>query len=128
MKKIIIAITMIFGMVVAFSSCTNNYSQGERVGIITKFSNKGLINKSWEGDLKIAPNIANGGMVGSYEDFLFSIDNDNTISCETSIDTINLYNKLGIPVVVTYQETFGKNWWSNRGDTDHFIRSVKRTK
>lgn len=124
MKKIILILITI----VALSSCTNNYSQGERVGIITKFSNKGLMCKSYEGDLKVAPNIANGGMVGQYEDFNFSIDNDNTVVCETSVDTINLYNKLGIPVVLTYQQTFGHNWFNNRGDTQYYVKSIKRTK
>lgn len=115
-------------MTMVIASCTNNYSEGERVGIITKFSHKGLMFKSWEGDLKIAPNIGNSGMVGQYEDFFFSIDNDNTIICSTSTDSINEYMKEGIPVVITYQEVAGRNWWSNRGATDYFIKEVKRAK
>lgn len=111
-----------------FSSCTNDYSQGERVGVITKFSNKGLVWKSWEGDLKIAPNIGNGGMVGNYETFAFSIDNDGIIFCDTPTDTIKVYAEEGIPVVVTYQECWGLNWFGNRGETSHFIKSIERTK
>lgn len=109
-------------------ACTQNFSQGERMGIITKFSQSGLMYKSWEGDLKVAPNIASGGMVGNYEDFYFSIDNDETIKCETAIDSINEYMKEGIPVIITYQQVKGKNWWDNRGTSNYFIRSVKRTK
>lgn len=109
-----------------FASCTNNYSEGERTGIITKFSKKGVVWKSWEGDLKVAPNIANGGMVGQYEDFLFSIDNDATIQFIGSIDSIELYSRLGVPVVVTYQQTAGMNWFTNRGETDYFIVNVQR--
>ncbi len=124
MKKVAIILLA----VVALSSCTNNYSQGERVGIITKFSNKGLIWKTWEIDLKVAPNIGNGGMVGQYEDFFLSIDNDNTIPCETSVDSINLYAKEGAAVVVNYQETRGHSWFGNRGETQYFVKSIKRTK
>lgn len=123
MKK---AILVLFSFL-ALTSCTENYSEGERVGIITKFSSKGLIWKSWEGDLKVAPNIANGnGMVGQYEDFLFSIDNNATINCSTPIDSINKYMQLGIPVTITYQEVWGKNITGSRGETNHFVKSVTR--
>ena len=36
-----------------FASCTENYANGERVGMLTKFSEKGLMYKSWEGSLNI---------------------------------------------------------------------------
>lgn len=112
----------------ALTSCTNNFSEGERVGIITKFSNQGMFWKSWEGDLKTAPNIGNGGMVGQYEDFLFSVDNDNTISCSTNPDSINKFMKEGVAVVLIYQQVKGYNWFHNRGKTDSFIKEVKRAK
>jgi len=111
-----------------FSSCTNDYSEGQRVGVITKFSNKGLIWKSWEGELKIAPNIGNGGMVGNYETFAFSIDNDGTISSTTRTDSIAQFAKEGIPVVITYQQCWGLNWFGNRGETPYFVKSIERTK
>lgn len=124
MKNAIILMTL----TVSLFSCTNNYSEGERVGIITKFSNKGLMFKSWEGDLKVAPNISNGGMVGQYEDFYFSVDNDNIIKCETSADSINQFMKQGVAVILIYQQSRGMNWWGNRGDTQYFIKQVKRVK
>ncbi len=33
------------------SSCMPNYSEGSRVGVITKLSYKGIIFKSWEGSI-----------------------------------------------------------------------------
>ena len=111
---------------IGFASCTSNYSDGERVGIITKFSNRGLLFKSFEGELKIAPNIGNGGMVGQYESWQFSLDNDNAIGCATSTDSINQYMKEGIPVVAFYQQVSGYNWFNNRGETNYFIRSIRR--
>ena len=35
----------------SLASCTENYSNGERIGMITKFSEKGLVYSSWEGTL-----------------------------------------------------------------------------
>jgi hypothetical protein len=48
MKKFIIAIVMMFA---AFSANADCYSEGVRSGVIQKFSNKGLISKSWEGEM-----------------------------------------------------------------------------
>lgn len=36
------------------TACGENYSNGDRVGIVTKLSEKGLIFKSWEGEMLIA--------------------------------------------------------------------------
>lgn len=38
----------------AVSACGENYSNGERAGVVTKLSEKGLIFKSWEGELLVA--------------------------------------------------------------------------
>lgn len=45
MKKIICILALMA------SACMPNYSNGTRVGVITKFSNKGIVFKSWEGEL-----------------------------------------------------------------------------
>ena len=52
------------------TSCTENYSNGERIGMITKFSQKGLVWNSWEGSL----NTTQTGM-NSATPFEFSVDN-----------------------------------------------------
>lgn len=41
-------ITILFA---ALSSCMPNYSEGSRVGVVTKLSHKGVIFKSWEGTI-----------------------------------------------------------------------------
>jgi hypothetical protein len=40
-------------MIIFLSSCSENYSNGERIGLITQFSHKGLFWKSWEGQLNL---------------------------------------------------------------------------
>lgn len=42
--------------VMATSGCTgcgSDYSDGDRVGVVTKFSRKGLVCKSWEGEMTL---------------------------------------------------------------------------
>jgi len=120
MKKILFLLSILTVMLV---SC-QNYSEGERTGIITKLSKSGVMFKSWEGELKIAPNVAQGGMIGQYETFSFSVDNDNTIKCITPIDSIQKWSRSGVPVTITYQQVRYLNWLNNRGNEDYFIKSV----
>jgi hypothetical protein len=44
-----------------FSGCSHNYSDGYRVGYVRKFSRKGLIWKSWEGELLLGGVVSTGG-------------------------------------------------------------------
>ena len=107
---IVVALTM--------TSCTENYSNGERIGMITKFSEKGLIWSSWEGTL----NTTQTGM-NSAEPFEFSVDND--VNDPVVIATLDSAATNGWKVKIKYHQTFGKNWFSNRGETNHFVKEVQ---
>ena len=96
------------------SGCSENYSNGERIGTITQFSKTGAIWKSHEGHL----NVTQTGM-NSAVGFDFSIDNDN--ESEALVSTIDSAAQFGWKVKLVYHETFGKNWFHNRGGTSHFI-------
>lgn len=115
MKK---SIFILFGAIVLLTSCSENYSNGERIGLVTQFSKTGIVWKSWEGHL----NMTQTGM-NSSTPFDFSIDNDH--------EDVNVVNKLdsaanlGWKVKITYHETAGKNWFKNRGETDHFVTNVE---
>ena len=112
MKKTAIAIFMLF----ILSGCTENAANGERIGLITQFSKSGVFWKSWEGHL----NLTQTGMNSSSSTpFDFSIDNDN--EPETLVKTIDSAAQYGWKVKMIYHETFGKNWLSNRGETNHFV-------
>jgi hypothetical protein len=101
----------------SMTSCTENYSNGERIGMITKFSEKGLIWSSWEGTL----NTTQTGM-NSAEPFEFSVDND--VNDPKVISTLDSAATQGWKVKIKYHQTFGKNWFSNRGETNHFVKEV----
>jgi hypothetical protein len=38
---------------ILLTACGHNYSNGSRVGVVTKLSEKGLIWKSWEGEMNM---------------------------------------------------------------------------
>lgn len=103
---------------ISMTSCTENYSNGERIGMITKFSQKGLVFDSWEGSL----NTTQTGM-NSATPFEFSVDND--INDSTVISTLDSAATEGWKVKIKYHETFGKNWFSNRGETNYFVKEVQ---
>ena len=109
---------LILLLAVAFSSCSENYSNGERIGFVTQFSNTGIIWKSWEGHL----NVTQTGMNSSVP-FDFSIDNDTPDTAV--IKKIDSAANLGWKIKLVYHQTFFKNWFNNRGSTYHFITSVQ---
>jgi hypothetical protein len=109
---------LLFSIAILFASCTENYSNGERIGMITKFSKKGLIWSSWEGIL----NITQTGM-NSANQFEFSVDND--VNDPKVIATLDSAATYGWKVKVKYHETFGKNWLNNRGETNYFVKEVE---
>ena len=116
MKKIILSLSLL-GLL-TLTSCSENYSNGERIGVITQFSETGLVWKSWEGHL----NVTQTGMNSSIP-FDFSIDNDNPN--QEVINTLDSAAQHGWKVKLVYHETAGFNWFGNRGETNHFITNVE---
>jgi len=114
MTKLFVLIAIVLGL----SSCSENYSNGERIGLVTQFSETGIFWKSWEGHL----NVTQTGMNSSVP-FDFSVDNDRPD--EEVIKMLDSAANQGWKVKLTYHETFGWNWFNNRGSTDHFITDVQ---
>lgn len=90
---------------------TWSYSKGERAGFVQKFSQKGWICKTWEGDLAMAtvPGVAP-------ERFQFSV-RDDSIAAEIS-------KVMGSRVALTYEEHRGVPG-TCFGETDYFVTKVK---
>lgn len=116
MKKGTILIGLL-ASVMLMTSCSENYSNGERVGMITKFTEKGIIWKSHEGHL----NATQTGM-NSAEGFDFSVDNDK--NDPVVIATLDSAASFGWKVKLEYHEVAGFNWFGNRGETDYFVNKV----
>ena len=87
------------------------YSSGERAGYVQKFSKKGWICKTWEGEMAM---VTMPGTVA--EKFFFTVRDDSVA------DDIN--RTVGSRVVLSYDE---HKWvpFSCFGDTGHFVTGVK---
>jgi hypothetical protein len=110
--------------VALFTGCKEHYSDGERVGTVTKFSKAGVIWNSWDGLL----NITQTGMNSSGEPFAFSIDND----CDTQPEKEKIIQILqeaqvkGWKIKISYHQVWGlKNIFHNRGESDYFVDSIE---
>lgn len=113
-KFIIITIlTFVIGIAGYFTVLYNaTYSEGDRSGDLIKFSNKGYIFKTWEGEIS-------QGISGA-QIFKFSVlDSDEKV-----INDLKEYQ--GKYVKVTYIERYKTfPWW---GDTNYFVTAVKLEK
>ncbi len=108
-----------FGVVVialaGFTWFTLNwaYSEGERAGYVQKFSKKGWICKTWEGEMAM---VTMPGTVA--EKFYFTVREDEVAK--------RINSTVGSRVVLNYQE---HKWIpvSCFGDTGHFVTGVRET-
>jgi hypothetical protein len=88
-----------------------SYSQGDRAGYIQKFSKKGWLCKTWEGELAMVT------MPGTLtEKFYFTVTDDAVA------ETLNQH--LGKKVTLTYDEHIGIPS-SCFGDTGYFVTAIK---
>ena len=119
MKKYLILLAAICCM--CLTSCKEHFSDGERVGTVTKFSKAGVIWDSWDGHL----NITQTGMNSAGEPFAFSMDNDR--SDQTAIiNELLEAQRYGWKVKVCYHQVWGfKNFFNNRGESDYFVDSIE---
>jgi hypothetical protein len=90
-----------------------SYSDGERAGLLQKFSRKGWVCKTWEGEMALVTPAAVAA-----EKFPFTV-RDEEIAKQLTAD-------IGQRVTVHYEQ---RKWipTSCFGDTEYFITSVKVT-
>jgi hypothetical protein len=91
------------------------YSEGYRAGLLQKFSNKGIIFKTYEGEMILSSVASNREVALASEKFLFSVTNKDIVR---QFDTLQ-----GRNVIVHYNEKKGILFW--RGDTRYLVDSVK---
>ena len=113
MKKILLIITAIIAICsIAYFAFvyTVTYSEGVRAGELIKISRKGVVFKTWEGEVS-------QGISGA-QIFSFSVlDSDEQV-----IAALNQYQ--GQYVKVTYIERYKTfPWW---GDTNYFVTHVEK--
>ena len=92
------------------------YSEGNRTGILQKFSYKGTIFKTYEGELILSSIRSTGNITLASEKFFFSVRNKEVAS--------KLENMQGHFVTVHYKMKNGTLPW--QGDTPYIVDSVKQ--
>lgn len=109
------------------------YSVGNRAGVANKFSKKGMMFKTWEGELSMGA-IDQGGV---REKWAFSVladqtqmtvdNNDNLVPVENGKRVVDLLQEAldsGHRVRLLYRQQRGVQSW--KGATDYFIVNVER--
>lgn len=103
-------------MMLAVSACS--YSDGKRAGQIVKFSRKGVILKTYEGELATMAKGATGTMITNT--FAFSVKDKRVV------EDIKRAMDNGSNVTLTYEEAFFAFPWE--GDTTYFITKVSEVR
>lgn len=115
MRKILFILTLVFllGVAVYFAFVYYvPFSEGYRSGELIKFSRKGIIAKTWEGEIS-------QGISGA-QIFEFSVEDGKGQVIEKLKDLQGKYVK------VTYKERYSTFFWL--GDTKYFIIAVDQEK
>lgn len=91
------------------------YSTGNRYGLLQKFSHKGNLFKTYEGEMILSSIKGNYNVPIASEKFFFSVVDKNV--------AVQLMNAQGKFVTVHYNEKNGALSW--RGDTQYIVDSIK---
>jgi hypothetical protein len=91
------------------------YSKGYRAGLLQKFSEKGVIFKTYEGEMILSSVQTTANVAIASEKFLFSVDDESVAK--------QLEQMQGKHVVVHYKERNGALPWN--GESPYLVDSVK---
>ena len=113
--KGMVAILIIALIIFFYVKFFYTYSDGYRAGLLQKFSRKGAIFKTYEGELVLSSVSGNNNTVISSEKFYFSVKSD---SLAAQLDTLQ-----GRSVIVHYHQKNAPLFW--RGDSPYMVDGVK---
>ena len=117
MKKIlfwIVGIAIVILAIFIFVNVTFTYSEGNRAGRLIKFSSKGYLFKTYEGELNLGGiNTVNGGVLVNNM-WLFSVIDDAVADSLSRLE--------GKDISVHYKEKMATLPW--RGDTKYIVDRV----
>ena len=106
--KRIFGLLLIVSSLFFLSGCgVITFSDGDRTGKVVKFSNKGILVKTWEGQMALT----------DVRTFNF------TVRDTALVEKIKTASKAGKKVTLTYEQKLGKWFW--QGDTTYWITAVE---
>ncbi len=112
---LIITLLVIISGIFIYWKYFYTYSDGFRAGLLQKFSHKGNIFKTYEGEMILSSVSSNMNVAIASEKFYFSVSDE---SLAKQLDTIQ-----GQTVIVHYHQKNGVLFW--RGDSEYLVDSVK---
>jgi hypothetical protein len=113
---VIITIVLLAGLGIWFYwKYFTTYSEGKRYGLLQKFSHRGNVFKTYEGELILSSVRGNANVPIASEKFFFSVNDEGVAK--------QLMNLQGQNITVHYKEKNGAIFW--RGDTRYLVDSVK---
>ena len=118
-KKVLnwsIAVIVVIAFIFIYWQYFYTYSSGYRAGLLQKFSHKGNIFKTYEGEMILSSVSGNSNVVIASEKFYFSVTDKNLAQ---QLDTTQ-----GRMVIVHYRQKNGVLRW--HGDSKYIVDSVKR--
>ncbi len=117
MKKFLIWASVVIVLVLAgwiYWKYCFTYSEGNRAGLLQKFSYKGTIFKTYEGEMILSSVESNRNVALASEKFFFSVPDKTVAAAFTKLE--------GNLIVVHYREKNGVLFW--RGETRYLVDSV----
>lgn len=114
MKKVLIwlaLVILVVGAIFIYWKFYFTFSEGHRAGLLQKFSYRGTIFKTYEGELVMSSVESTRNVALASEKFLFTVE---------SSDVAHQLEKLeGRMLTLHYKEKNGSLWW--RGDTRYIV-------
>jgi hypothetical protein len=105
----IVIVAMLF-VLYTWITLSYSYAQGSRAGFLQKFSKRGWVCKTWEGEL------VTGGMLGNQEKFYFSVRDENLAKAIAS--------NIGKRVEIEYDQHVGVPT-SCFAETEYYVKNIK---
>jgi hypothetical protein len=113
--KWLLFLLIIFGGLLIYWKYFYTYSEGYRAGLLQKFSSRGAIFKTYEGEMILSSVSSTRDVALASEKFLFSLSNKSLVR---QFDTLQ-----GETVVVHYKQKNKSLFW--RGDSPYLVDSIK---
>lgn len=121
-KTVVVLVLAAVVLWVGFAVCSGvSYSQGSRIGTVQKFSRKGIIVKTWEGELAMEGfSRGKSGASGSVWSFSVSDSAVDPVTGQKVVEVIQKAMDQGEMVNLKYTEY----WFKGRYETAYQVTSV----
>jgi hypothetical protein len=113
---VLILLTLLIGSIIVWWHYYYTYSDGYRYGLLQKFSHKGNLIKTYEGEMILSSVKGNNNVAIASEKFYFSVI-DKSVAQQ-------LDNLQGHTVTLHYRQKKYAAFW--RGDSEYIVDSVKQ--